>query len=236
MERYYGHKPVNIVLLDYTKEKNNLLNRHFRICRQNNEIPLWDEVQKDLLHFFSSNLLEKRYYYYADRIVKWLFGTHDTEEFNELRRSLTKLEIDGRLFSNYRDHTNHTLLVFMLGSYLYEKLDKFREFYRLQYIRDQKLGIDISASRELLRQIDDTFTFDWLYVSLLHDVGYTFSDLEEENKRNINPLVPRAIWILEAFFNQYSRFWYEPEESSEIEQDVIDLHYALNMRIEIPKR
>ncbi len=234
MEKYYKHTPVNIVLLDYVKEEQNLLRKHFCYCRLGNKIMLWNEtILQDLLHFFSSNLLEKRYYY-ADRIVDNFLGTHDTEEFNEFRRSLTKLEIDGRLFSNYRDHTNHTLLVFILGTYLYEKLDKFREYYRLQCARDRKIDPRIPRPEDI-DEVDRRFVFDWLYVSLLHDIGYTFSQIDEEESEENNRLLSRALKIMDPFFNQYLRFWFPPEERAEIEQDVIDLHDFLGMCMEVPK-
>jgi len=233
MEKYYKHKPANIVLFDYVKEKNNLLQKHFLYGRKGNRITFWNEtLLNDLLHFFSSNLLEKRYFY-ADRLVDWFLGTHDTEEFNEFRRSLTKLEIDGRLFSNYRDHTNHTFLVFILGAYLYEKLDRFREYYRLQCARDRKLDPSIPDAKDT-DKVNDNFIFDWLYVSLLHDIGYTFSHVDEEDDQSSSPLLPRALKIMDTFFNQYVRNWFPFEERPKIEQDVIDLHILLDMCMKVP--
>jgi len=234
MERYYKHKPANIVLFEYVKEKNNLLQRHFTCARKGDKWGLWtSDILDDLLHFFSSNLLEKRYFY-GDKLVDWFFGTHDTEEFNEFRRRLTKLEIEGRLFSNYRDHTNHTFLVFILGAYLYEKLSKFREYYRVQCGRDRRLDPSIPEEKDF-DKVDDNFLFRWLYVSLLHDIGYTFSYVDEENSESRSSLLPMVFRKMEPFFNHYIRYWFPSEERSKFEDDVVDLHALLGMHMEFPE-
>lgn len=222
-------KPINIELLEYTLDKHTAFAEHFVNTGDRNSF------NTTLCHFFVSSLLERRLYY-ADSICHQLLRHHDTEEFNFLRRSLTEIELDHRLYSFYRDHTNHTLLVFLLGAYLFERVPVFKKFYKEQCLKERdKLRADIPDVQRYPSALDSDFMFRWMYVALMHDFGYTFSEIDVDYTKELCPLLPRSLRILDRFFNEYIKYWFIDDKTGGWEDHIIDLHQQLNLKMKIPK-
>lgn len=104
-------------------------------------------------------------------------------------------------YKNHRDHTAHTLYLFLLGVWLYDTIPSIRESY------NSKLEAQLK-SKYHERYIAQTFLLQWYYASLLHDIGYVFSDLNSytiEYRRKIDEL--------------FDFKWLESEVLSEIEDN-----------------
>ncbi len=78
--------------------------------------------------------------------------------------SLPDHEYSHEFYEGYRDHTIHSLQVFLLGAYLYETVTPLRE------------GLDrrLSVGADLRLTAPQRFLEWWVLASLWHDIGYIF--------------------------------------------------------------
>lgn len=84
---------------------------------------------------------------------------------------LQDLEYRNIFYSNYRDHTTHSIRTFLIGLYLYEENEKIR------LIIDESFK-DINVPSDYSHE--DVFTITWILTSLCHDVGYIMENNEIE--------------------------------------------------------
>lgn len=88
---------------------------------------------------------------------------------------LRKFEHDRVFYSDYRDHTTHSLNTCFLGLYIYENNITVREAVS-SFIRKDSLDSTICSTEE-------AFLFIWLLTSLYHDIGYLVENkkIDEDN-------------------------------------------------------
>lgn len=101
---------------------------------------------------------------HASRVSSEILKEYDMAELEELRATIQTSELLRVIpYAKQTDHSAHTLYLYLLGVYLFFAYKPIREgFARFLGVRDD--------SRELVER----FLFRWVFVSLLHDVGYIF--------------------------------------------------------------
>jgi hypothetical protein len=83
-------------------------------------------------------------------------------------------------YSDYRDHIRHSLLVFLLGLYLYEKLEPIKNSIDSS-IKDDPKNRDFKIDTK--EKIRHAFFFRWLIITLYHDIGYVFEHEKGDEKK-----------------------------------------------------
>lgn len=106
---------------------------------------------------------------YSQKVAETLLKTHYLQEMTKLRRKVADFELQRIMeYKKQRDHTAHTLYLFLLGIWLYDSVPIVRDSYNANTIEI------LPWSR---RKPEAKFLFQWLYASILHDLGYVFSDV-----------------------------------------------------------
>lgn len=104
-----------------------------------------------------------------------------------LIRILARMEMKGEMYEAYRDHVTHSIWVYLLGLFL------FRES---KIVRDSMLRIFPSV---------EDFLKAWKIAALFHDMGYTYDEGIDSEKREEDPENNYLVPLLEelAEFNNY---------------------------------
>jgi hypothetical protein len=87
------------------------------LCKgKNNKYP-------DFIHLLESCFRARtdiRRLIYAQEVAEIILGTHDMQELTQVRKIVAELELRRIIeYKNHRDHTAHTLYLFLLGIWLY---------------------------------------------------------------------------------------------------------------------
>lgn len=102
----------------------------------------------------------------------------------ELRRQINYLK--------QKDHTAHTVYLYLLGLWLYDNLPEFQHCFAMKHnIKRWEFLLQTPDGEVLADRLDAEFLFQWVYASLLHDIGYVFFDLSSESaadRQEINDL------------------------------------------------
>jgi hypothetical protein len=126
-----------------------------------------------LLESFFQARTDVRRLIYAQEAAEIILETHDMQELSTVRKILAELELSRIIkYKKQRDHTAHTLYLFLLGLWLYDSVGEIRESFASRISH-----LDPSGPNLAEWYIADIFILQWLYVGLLHDVGYIFSEL-----------------------------------------------------------
>ena len=130
-----------------------------------------DEDTRDgLQRFLSATMTESRATA-ARPLIKSLWTRSGYFNFVPLFERLSDLEYEGKFFDKYRDHTNHQLLVFLLGSYIYYNCEPLRNAIHAEIQQTLKeRGMALLAHDRM----ETEFLFRWKLASNFHDVGYIF--------------------------------------------------------------
>lgn len=100
----------------------------------------------------------------SERAAYSILIENDLPELIYCRRKIRDMELGSNVFyPNQKDHTAHTLYVYLLGYYFGTSLIAFRD------ILNKKTEPDSFFH-------SDQGTLNWVYASLLHDVGYFFTE------------------------------------------------------------
>lgn len=139
------------------------------------------DATEKLRRFLSSPMTEVRANA-ARSLIHDLWTHFGYFNFLPLFERLSALEYEGKFFEQYRDHSNHQLLVFLLGAYIYFNNHTLRE----------KLNEEILATSNsrgvAVPNVEREFLFRWKLTSTFHDVGYIF----EVSPRAADPAVETA--------------------------------------------
>jgi hypothetical protein len=96
----------------------------------------------------------------AQDVAACVLDLHDLDDLNGIREIVAKQELRRTIrYKNQRDHTAHTLYLYLLGIWLFDNVPQVAKAVKVP-VRD--------------------FLFRWAYASLLHDIGYVFYDLQSE--------------------------------------------------------
>lgn len=110
----------------------------------------------------------------AEKIAGLILNMHDFWDILRLRDEVANLEL--KLFIKYinqKDHTAHTVYLFLLGIWIFDHSEKVNEAVsaKIKGINDND-SIQGKISR---------FVFVWIFASLLHDIGYLFYEMKKES-------------------------------------------------------
>src|SRR5262249_5343522 len=100
----------------------------------------------------------------ASQASRKILQVYDLEELEELRSTVQLSELLRIIpYARQTDHSAHTLYVYLLGIYLFFACSPLRKGIAT-FLKEQ------DNSRPLLIR----FFFQWVFASLLHDIGYLF--------------------------------------------------------------
>lgn len=103
----------------------------------------------------------------AEKISEQILKLSDFNDIIPLRDEVATLEINRLLtYGKQTDHTVHTLYMFLLGVWIYDNIPILRS----------EIDKSINSKKPI-----KMFIFQWIFASLLHDVGYLFFNYETVN-------------------------------------------------------
>ncbi|WP_150266137.1 hypothetical protein [Paenibacillus tepidiphilus] len=104
----------------------------------------------------------------AETLAEQILKLTDFGEFVSIRSAVATIEIRRRIsYKKQSDHTAHTLYLFLLGIWVYDNLPTIKD----------KIDQFICSKNPM-----HMFLLQWTYASLLHDVGYLFSQEDDKNE------------------------------------------------------
>lgn len=97
----------------------------------------------------------------AEALAERILELTDFADLVPIRSGVATLEIKRRIsYEKQTDHTAHTLYLFLLGIWVYDNIPSLRD----------SIDESIKSSNPI-----HMFVFQWTYASLVHDIGYLFS-------------------------------------------------------------
>lgn len=107
---------------------------------------------------------------YSERLCEYILRLTDFSDIIPLRSEVATLEIKRMIkYKKQSDHTAHTLYLFLLGIWVYDNVPKLNRSIN-----------DFIDSKKPVKM----FIFQWIYASLLHDVGYLFYDFQNSSNKD----------------------------------------------------
>lgn len=171
-KKNFCQENINETLYKWSK-KSSLLKTAFGVTnnRKNKDVK---KINDDLQVFFSLTSTKEKQEVAGIELYKKLWGAH--HQFGPLPpfELLQKFEHDRVYYTEYRDHTTHSLFTCFLGLYIYEYNNTIKESFHT-FIENNFLPSNYSK--------DEIFVFLWLLSSLYHDIGYLIEN-EKINDRN----------------------------------------------------
>lgn len=96
----------------------------------------------------------------SEKVAEAILATMEYKEILSLRREVASLEIKRIIaYGKQNDHTAHTVYLFLLGVWMYDNVEEIREAINNKIKSNQK---------------EKMFVFQWVFSSLLHDIGYLY--------------------------------------------------------------
>lgn len=131
----------------------------------------------------------------ARNSVEQILRTKGLDYLISLWEMLNILEEQRKMsYEKHTDHSHHSLYLFLLGIWFFDNSSKFRKVYE-QY--------NIHPNHE--SEINSHFLLQWIFSSLLHDIGYIFEDI---NLNINNKKISRHLDLLFAYNGLKRRFPY----------------------------
>lgn len=120
-------------------------------------------VGRDQLSRFLSATMDEARLIYADEVAAQILEGTDSSEWNFFRMGVYRRELGRQIaYPKQRDHSAHTVNLYLLGAYLREKVPGLRD------------AIDAAQVARNFDADPRNFYFVWPMASLLHDIGYLF--------------------------------------------------------------
>lgn len=129
----------------------------------------------------------------AQQLASEILRKNDFGEMIDLRDIVARQELRRQIkYTRQQDHTAHTVYLYLLGVWLYDNLPDFQDrLARKHNINRSPILLGPSNPFVLTDTLDVEFLFQWVFASLLHDIGYVFYDLTSEtvnDRQAINDL------------------------------------------------
>lgn len=116
----------------------------------------------------------------AARVARLILKNHDMEEWQDLRDRLQLAELLHVIpYKKQTDHSAHTLYNYLLGLYIYLHVPSYRASFVASLDRSPA-----EHSAEALNR----FLIQWIFASLLHDIGYVFQGRQNAEIRAVERL------------------------------------------------
>jgi len=152
----------------------------------------YKEIAGEEISRFLNARMDQVRIYHALRASKALLETVRVREAFTFQDIVLKKERSRKIaYHSQRDHTCHTLNNFILGWYIYQNHASLKKSFSRAFTK-RRLGVG--------KHDDVKFAAIWIYVSLLHDIGYIFEgDLSKPDAFK-NEGIKTAIECLKKFF------------------------------------
>ena len=143
-------------------------------------VPLYplegDGVEPALTRFLEATTDAVRLVH-ASVVSRAILSQYDLAELEDLRRELQFGELSRTIpYQQQTDHSAHTLYLYLLGKFLYFNSPRIEK------------AVEAFLAEEKANRRTQRFLFRWVYVSLLHDVGYVFQGAPERERRAVDRL------------------------------------------------
>ena len=144
----------------------------------------------ELLTLYQSFLCTRKYderTFYANRIARKLFLKLGMPIFVTLFGKLADVEWDRAFHDGYRDHTIHSIYVFLLGLYLYTESEAI-----FKMLSDNTPEPRERHERPMLGE-PNSFWNQWVLATLCHDLGYPFESEDAKIRRDVRHSYNNAV-------------------------------------------
>jgi hypothetical protein len=145
-----------------------------------------DHLVAKVDHFLEART-DIRRLFRAQEVARAILVRNDLQDLMKIRDVVAKQELRRLIrYGKQKDHTAHTVYLYLLGIWLFDHLESFRAAFAAS-VR--------SSSPEEVQRI---FLFQWPYASLLHDIGYAFHELSEDTRedRGLIDSIYSSDWLL----------------------------------------
>lgn len=106
-------------------------------------------------------------------VARTVLQLNDFTDIMELRDIVAQQELRRLIdYSKQKDHTAHTVYLYLLGIWFFDNVTSVRSAFAEQYGETDEA------------EICDGFLYQWSFASLLHDIGYAFYDLSLDTKED----------------------------------------------------
>jgi hypothetical protein len=178
-------------------------------------------IQTIISRFLDARMDQVRIYHALHASKALLETVRAGEAFAFQEAVLTKERSKEIAYHSQRDHTCHTLNNFILGWYIYEQSDCLKKSFAEVFER-RKLGVG--------KPDNIKFGTIWIYVSLLHDIGYIFEgDFSDPGAFESHKGIKAAIGCLENYFNK--AFWKDNRLDAEDKKALLNEELIENFNI-----
>lgn len=152
-----GTNDINTVLLNHIESKNGAAGS---LCTLLGERA--DDMKRSVKNLFSAKS-DIRRLYHAQEFASLVLKIYDFGDILIMRDIVAKQELRRLIsYGKQKDHTAHTVYLYLLGIWLYDHLDTVRSAF-MKAIKEQDKG-----------KAADKFLSQWLDASLLHDIVRVF--------------------------------------------------------------
>jgi hypothetical protein len=123
------------------------------------------DLVETVSHFFGARS-DIRRLQRAQDVARLVLRADDFADIMEVRQIVAEQEM-GRLisYSRQKDHTAHTVFLYLLGIWMFDHLPALQEAVRKK------------SAKASDKEVCKWFLYHWLFASLLHDIGYAFYEL-----------------------------------------------------------
>jgi hypothetical protein len=75
---------------------------------------------------------------YSQKIATIILESRNMKELTSIRKAVAKMELSRVITHKHRDHTSHTLYLFLFGIWLYDTIPKIRESFTSKINKQKK--------------------------------------------------------------------------------------------------
>ena len=135
----------------------------------------------------------------AEKLAAVILKLYDFRDIQLLRRNVATLELKRLIqYQRQSDHTAHTVYLFLLGIWIFDRNEIVKNAFMNQ----------LSNTEKYIQK----FIFQWMFASLLHDIGYLFYELNDHN--------------LQFYDSMFSAQWIENNtflSNGSVKKDILDI-------------
>lgn len=119
----------------------------------------------------------------AELVASEILKINDLADLGHIREIVSEQELRRKIkHVKQKDHGAHTVYLYLLGVWIFDNVPQMKAAFRNKTNLE---GEGDCAAR---------FLFQWVFASLLHDVGYVFYDLSSETKSDRNKIDLMYAW------------------------------------------
>ncbi len=142
----------------------------------------------------------------AQEVARRILHINDFGDIMRLREIVAQQELRGLIaYEKQKDHTAHTVYLYLLGIWFFD------------HVPDVRLAVKKKGELKTDEEACKYFRYQWLFASLLHDIGYAFYDLSNETVKDRASIDKIYSWEwLEYLFGS------QPRSGRQLSQNTLD--------------